>query len=166
MDSKKRSNSNQSKHWSRYSKHFNDESNDEDDDIDNDSEDDEIPSTLQESPDESDAKFGRQWTSKEPSKRKISSANILRQQNGVGRPVAGIQTVKEAFQVLIRQAMVLILVKGTNRRVHLILEQWNKKNSDKEYQWRDTDLEEMWAFIGLLLLAGVHRSKNESFNGL
>ena len=213
MDSKKRSDSNQSKHWSRYSKHSSDESNDEDDDADNDSEDDEIPSTLQDSSDESDdgvvekdsddesdastvetesnsddepprrrakrqpqveqspvqiftAKSGRQWTSKEPPKRKIPSANILRQQNGVGRPATGIQTIKEAFQVLITQEMVLLLVKETNRRAHLILEQWNKNNSGKEYQWRDTNLEEMWAFIGLLLLAGVHRAKNETLDEL
>ena len=54
MDSKKRSDSNQSKYWLRYSEHFNDESNDEGDDVDNDSEDAEIPSTVQDSSDESD----------------------------------------------------------------------------------------------------------------
>ena len=58
MDSKKRSDSNQSKYWLRYSKHFNDESNDEDDDVDNDSEDAEIPSSLQESSDKSDDESG------------------------------------------------------------------------------------------------------------
>ena len=213
MDSKKRSDSNQSKYWLRYSEHFNDESNDEDDDVDNDSEDVEIPSTLQDSSDESDdgvvekdsgdesdastvesgsisddepprrrakrqpqveqspvqiftAKSGWQWTSREPPKRKIPSADILRQRNGVGRSAAGIQSVKEAFQVLITQEMVLLLVEETNRRAHLIMKQWNKKNPAKEYHWKDTDLEEMWAFIGLLLLAGVHRAKNETLNEL
>ncbi|CAF1421667.1 unnamed protein product [Adineta ricciae] len=171
MSSKKPTDSNQQKHWTRHSKQFNNESNDEeddDDDVDDESEDVEMPSTLQDSSNESDdgvvvkdsgdesaastdetgsdsddepprrrakrqpqvepspvqiytAKSGRQWTSKEPPKRKIPSANILRQQNSVGRPAVDVQTVKEAFQVLITKEMVLLLVNETNRRAHLIL---------------------------------------------
>ena len=72
------------------------------------------------------ARSGRQWTSEEPPKRKVSVASILRQRNGIGRATMGIQTVQEAFQLLITQEMVLILVKETNQRTHLIMEQWNK----------------------------------------
>ena len=39
-----------------------------------------------------------------------------------------------------------------------------KKTLIKKSQWRDTDLEEMLAFIGLLLLAGVYRAKNETLD--
>ncbi|CAF3420181.1 unnamed protein product [Rotaria sp. Silwood2] len=109
---------------------------------------------------------GRQWTSKEPPKKKVPIANILRQRTGVGRPAADIQTLKEAFQLLIIQEMILLLVKETNRRAHLFLERWSEENSVEKSQWRDTDLEEMWAFIGLLLLAGVHRAKNETLDEL
>ncbi len=112
------------------------------------------------------ARSGRQWTTEEPPKRKVPVTNILRQRNGIGRPAVGIQTVKEAFQLLITQEMVLLLVKETNRRAHLIMEQWNKQNPGKEHQWKETDSEEIWAFIGLLILAGVHRAKNESLNEL
>ncbi|CAF1049694.1 unnamed protein product [Rotaria sordida] len=112
------------------------------------------------------SKSGRQWTSKEPHKKKVPIANILRQRTGVGRPAADIQTLKEAFQLLITQEMVLLLVKETNRRAHLLLERWSEENPDEKSQWRDTDLEEMWAFIGLLLLAGVHRAKNETLDEL
>ena len=48
----------------------------------------------------------------------------------------------------------------------MIIEQWNKQNTGKEYQWKDTHSEEMWAFIGLLILAGVHRAKNETLDEL
>ncbi|CAF1645353.1 unnamed protein product [Adineta ricciae] len=55
MSSKKTTDSNQQKHWTRHSKQFNNESNDEeDDDVDDESEDVEMPSTLQDSSHESD----------------------------------------------------------------------------------------------------------------
>jgi hypothetical protein len=112
------------------------------------------------------SKSGRQWTSKEAPKRKVPAANILRQRTGIGRPAADIQTLKEAFQLMITQEMVHLLVEETNRRAHLLLKRWSEANPGKKSQWRDTDLEEMWAFIGLLLLAGVHRAKNETLDEL
>ncbi|CAF1518617.1 unnamed protein product [Rotaria sordida] len=213
MGKRKRSNFNQCKYWLEDSEHFDDKSSDEDTNVNHDSEDAEIPSTLQDTSDESDdgmvekdsgdesdensidtesmsdeesprrraklksqvkptpvkifsSKSCRQWTSKEPPKKKVPIANILRQRTGVGRPAADIQTLKEAFQLLITQEMVLLLIKETNRRAHLLLERWSEENPNEKSQWRDTDLEEMWAFIGLLLLAGVHRAKNETLDEL
>ncbi len=213
MGKRKRSNFNQSKYWLEDSEHFYDKSSDEDTNVNHDSEDAEIPSTLQDTSNESDdgmvekdsgdesdensvetesindeepprrrakrkpqvkptpvkifsSKSGRQWTSKEPPKRKVPATNILRQRTGIGRPAADIQTLKEAFRLLITQEMVLLLVKETNRRAHLLLERWSEENPDKKSQWRDTKLEEMWAFIELLLLAGVHRAKNETLDEL
>ncbi|CAF4203712.1 unnamed protein product, partial [Rotaria sordida] len=152
MGKRKRSNFNQCKYWLEDSEHFDDKSSDEDTNVNHDSEDAEIPSTLQDTSDESDdgmvekdsgdesdensidtesmsdeesprrraklksqvkptpvkifsSKSCRQWTSKEPPKKKVPIANILRQRTGVGRPAADIQTLKEAFQLLITQEM-------------------------------------------------------------
>ena len=69
------------------------------------------------------ARSGRQWTTEEPARRKVPLANILRQRNGIGRIAAGIQTVKEAFQLIMTQEMILLLVRETNRRAHVIMEQ-------------------------------------------
>jgi hypothetical protein len=112
------------------------------------------------------ARSGRQWTTEEPPKRKTPLANIFRQRHGIGRAATGIQTVKEAFQLLITQEIILLLVQETNRRAYLIMSQWNKQNPGKESQWKETDCDEIWAFIGLLILAGVHRAKNESVDEL
>ncbi|CAF1078567.1 unnamed protein product [Rotaria sordida] len=108
----------------------------------------------------------RQWTTEEPPKRKVAQANITKQRSGAGRPATNIQTVKEAFQLLITQGMTLLLVRGINRRAHLVIKQWNDQNPGKEHQWKETDSEEIWAFIGILILAGVHRSKNEDLDDL
>jgi hypothetical protein len=180
MGKRKRSNFNESKYWLEDSEHFDDKSSDEDINVNHGSADVEIPSTLQDTSDESDdgmveknsgdksdensvetesisdeeplrhrakrkprvkptpvkifsSKSGRQWTSKEPPERKVPAANILRQRTGIiGRPAADIQTLKEAFQLLITQQMVLLLVKETNRRAHLVFERWSEENPDKK----------------------------------
>ena len=111
-------------------------------------------------------KSGRQWTTSEPPKRKIPQANILRQRRGIGPPAASIQMLKDAFQLLITQEMVLVIVKETNRRGGKNIAEWNEQNPDKKYQWKETDSDEIWAFIGLLILGGVHRSKNENLSEL
>ncbi|CAF3896861.1 unnamed protein product [Rotaria sordida] len=109
---------------------------------------------------------GRQWTTEKPPKRKVAQANITKQRSGVGRPATNIQIVKEAFQLLIMQEMTLLLIRETNRRAHLVIRQWNDQNPGKEHQWKETDSEEIWGFIGILILAGVYRSKNEDLYDL
>ena len=112
------------------------------------------------------ARSGRRWTTEEPAKRKLPLANIIRQRNGIGRQAAHIQTVKEAFQLFMTPDMIYLLVRETNRHARLVMKQWNDKNPGKERQWSETDGDEILAFIGLLTLAGVHRSKNEDLNDL
>ncbi|CAF3960115.1 unnamed protein product, partial [Rotaria sp. Silwood2] len=56
------------------------------------------------------ARSERQWTTEEPAKQKVPSANILRQQNSIERPATSIQTVKDVFQLLMTQEMVLLLL--------------------------------------------------------
>ena len=46
------------------------------------------------------SKCGPQWNKATALQRKIPQANILRQQTGVGRRAAGMQTEKDAFQLL------------------------------------------------------------------
>ena len=76
------------------------------------------------------------------------------------------QTVKDAFQLLFTEEMTLIIVTETNRRARKAAEAWNEQNPDRKWQWKDTDSEEILAFIGLLILAGVQRSQNENLNEL
>ena len=109
---------------------------------------------------------GRQWATEEPPKGKVAQANIVKERTGVGRPVANIQTVKEAFQLLLSQDMTFLLVRETNRRAHLVIRQWNDQNPGKEHQWKETDCDEMLAFIEILVLASVHRSKNENLDDI
>ena len=112
------------------------------------------------------ARSGRQWTTTEPQKYKVPSANILRQKRGIGRPATGIQTVQEAFDLMITPEMIALLVRETNRRASCTIRKCNDENRGKEQTWKGTHVEEIRAFIGLLILAGVYRWKNKKLSEL
>ena len=57
---------------------------------------------------------GRRWTTHEPPKRKLPSANIVRQLNDIARQATTIQTIKEAFQLMMSPTMINIIVTETN----------------------------------------------------
>ena len=111
-------------------------------------------------------KASRQWSISEPPKRKIPQPNLLREQHGIGRPAARMQTINDAFQLLFTQETIDIIVTQTNRRARLTTVTWNEQNPNKKWQWKDTISQEIWAFIGLLVLGGVQRSQNENLNEL
>ena len=62
----------------------------------------------------------RRWTTQEPPKRKLPSANIFPQLNGIARQATTIQTIKEAFQLMITPNMINIIVTETNRYGNLV----------------------------------------------
>ncbi|CAF4635642.1 unnamed protein product, partial [Didymodactylos carnosus] len=78
------------------------------------------------------SKSGRRWGKSEPPKRKIPQANILRQLHGVGPSAVRMQTVKDAFQLLFTEEMILIVVTETNRSARKAAEAWNEQNPDKK----------------------------------
>ncbi|CAF4896057.1 unnamed protein product [Rotaria socialis] len=177
MKSNKRSDPNQSTHWHELTENIEEDARDEDNAVTDDPENSEIPNGLENSSEESDegsiendsgdesdtsyaetehtsdeepplegsevkifsTRSGRQWTAEEPPKRKLSLASIIKQRIGVERLTTTIETVKDAFQCLITKDRILLL---------------------------ETDSNEIWAFIGILILAGVHRSKNADLNDL
>ena len=112
------------------------------------------------------SKSGQRWSTSEPPKRKTPQANILRQRQGIGRPAAAIQEVKQAFRLFITEEIVLIIVKQTNERARKTISDWMEQNPGKTWKWKETNADEIWAFIGLLILGGVQRSQNEDLNEL
>ena len=84
----------------------------------------------------------------------------------VGRPAAGIQTEKDAFQLLFTEEMISIIVRETNKRARVVATAWNEQHPNKKWQWEETCSEEIWAFIGLLMIGGFQRSRNEHLDEL
>ena len=78
------------------------------------------------------SKSGRQWNKSPPPQRKIPQVNILRQRSGVGRPADGIQTEKDAFQLLFTEEMISIIVRETNKHARIVVTSWNERNPNKK----------------------------------
>ncbi|CAF2071974.1 unnamed protein product [Rotaria magnacalcarata] len=170
MPSDKQSYPNQQKHWYECTDSFDEESDDGDEELDD-------AATEQSSGDESVTNYvvtespsleksPKRRSRPETSHTKITIGKHFRQRHGIGRQAVDIQTVKAAFQLFMTPNMIHLLARETNLCAHLVMSQWNDRNPDIEKQCSETDADEMLAFIELLILAGVHLSKNEDFNDL
>ncbi|KRZ01763.1 PiggyBac transposable element-derived protein 4 [Trichinella zimbabwensis] len=70
------------------------------------------------------------------------------------------------FKLLITPAMVNVVVQNTNKKAEKVYREWNKKHPDALKLWKPTHEEEMYAFIGLLLISDVYKSSDESVSEL
>nr|XP_047129659.1 piggyBac transposable element-derived protein 4-like [Hydra vulgaris] len=84
--------------------------------------------------------------------------NIIRQPTGPTRFAAQVcgQSVDTAFKLFITPEMIRIIVNCTNAEAHRI----------RLEGWVDTTVNELYEFIGVLLLAGVFHCKNQSIKEL
>jgi hypothetical protein len=88
-----------------------------------------------------------------PSTQQTLRHNVIREQQGLTSlaSVCG-ESPFSSLKLFITHEITSHIVKCTNIEGQQIFEQ----------QWKDTNIDEMYAFIGLLLLAGVYRCKNSS----
>ncbi len=103
-----------------------------------------------------------------PPTTRTPQANILVNNAGIARPANAIQTIADSYELFITPEIITIIATETNRRAVKVYTEWNNSHPDQQQarEWKGTDSIEIKAFIGLLLLAGVHRSKNESLTEL
>ncbi|KRX26647.1 PiggyBac transposable element-derived protein 4 [Trichinella nelsoni] len=111
-------------------------------------------------------KSGRVWTTSVPSATQTRSHNIVREMSAVLRTASGIQCPGDAIKLLITPAMVNVIVQNTNKKAEKVRKEWNEKHPDAPKMWKPTDEEEIYAFIGLLLISGVFKSSDESVSDL
>lgn len=112
------------------------------------------------------ARNGRIWNTVPPTVTRAPQANILRENMQCTRESRNIQTILDMFKLLITRQIVEIIVQETNRKAKFITEEWNVAHPENIRQWQECDNIEIYAFMGLLLLAGVYRSMNESLQEL
>nr|XP_033472352.1 piggyBac transposable element-derived protein 4-like [Epinephelus lanceolatus]XP_033472354.1 piggyBac transposable element-derived protein 4-like [Epinephelus lanceolatus] len=66
-----------------------------------------------------------------------------------------ISSPKTSFELFITEEIIQLILKNTNLQ-----------GRRTAAEWKDVDVEELWAFIGLLILAGVYRSRDEATQSL
>lgn len=112
-------------------------------------------------------KDGTQWTDPCPTQRQTISRNILRGKGGAPS-FNRLYTARDIFQSIISPEMCILILKCTNQKGRKVTDEWNKKTATK-YQPPNRPTtkfisfteEELHAFFGILIAAGVHRSNKE-----
>lgn len=112
------------------------------------------------------ARDGTQWQPTPPVCQQIRSHNIIRTRSGPLRmteSMTGMQCFKSYFTI----EMVDIIVRHTNKKANSTYDAYNAANPTKrQLKWRDTTVAEIYAFIGMLIMAGANHSNDENARDL
>lgn len=112
------------------------------------------------------ARSGRVWDGRAPNIGRARAANLVRQQRRLQPRAREIQNPLNAFRLFLSEQIVDIIVRETNRKARAVHAEWNLAHPEEQKEWTETNDVEMEAFIGLLLLAGMFKSMNESLDEL
>ncbi|XP_049308682.1 piggyBac transposable element-derived protein 4-like [Bactrocera dorsalis] len=107
------------------------------------------------------SKDGRMWNSNPPPPGRPRCHNVTTfTRKG---PLRGASPSHKAlFKLLLSPEIVSIIVRETNRKAVEAFRLWNEKHpSNKQRSWVMTDEDEMYAFFGMLLIAGVFHSNSQ-----
>ncbi|KRZ69647.1 hypothetical protein T10_11576, partial [Trichinella papuae] len=104
-------------------------------------------------------KSGHVWTTAVPSATQTRSHSVVCEMSAV------LRIASDAFKLFITPAMVNLIAQKTNKKAEQVHGEWNEKHPNAIRSWKAID-EEVYAFIGLLLIAGVYKSSDESVSEL
>lgn len=107
------------------------------------------------------ANDGTVWKQMPPPATRVQSQNIFRQKCG---PVLSTKnlSVADTFKCIFSEVMVDVIIRATNRKAEQIFDKWNAENADKCAKiWTRLTPKEFYAYLGILVTMGVHRSNYE-----
>ena len=103
------------------------------------------------------AKDGTIWNKEPPFHHQTPSYNIIRERNGPHRSTQML-SIRDTFNVIFSNEIVDIIVRHTNRKATAVYEKFNSDNPTKWKTWKSLTTEQLSAFIGILITAGVNNS--------
>ncbi|XP_071052904.1 uncharacterized protein [Onthophagus taurus] len=97
------------------------------------------------------------WSKTPPQVRQTPSHNVLRQRSGPHRSTERL-SVRDTFKTIITVEMVDLIVCYTNNKATKVYNNYNGNNPDSQRLWKPITIQEMYAFIGVLISSGVNNS--------
>ena len=110
-------------------------------------------------------KNGTIWQKQPPVTARRQTQDIIRLAPGITSAV-NFTSTKQAFSSFITEVMIDLLVMDTDREARRKIDEWNLEHPDLQRTWIPVDDTEITAFIGLNLLAGLHKSNHEPISTL
>jgi len=114
------------------------------------------------------AKSGHIWSASPIRRQQCKRApkNIVRFENGVKGAAKNVASLLDSFKLFIDDNILEVVVQETNKEGSRTYDEWNREHPDQLKTFRPTNLQDMLAYIGLLLLRGVYRSPGEPLRHL
>lgn len=108
-------------------------------------------------------KYKRKWRASPPNVTRVRDFQILRERQGISAETAvNINTHLSAFKKLVPETLINVIVAETNRKAR----HFYTINSNPARIWYDTNSNEIYALIGILIYAGVHKNWDERLDEL
>jgi len=99
------------------------------------------------------------WKRECPSQHRYANQNILIEDRGVPEEIQ-FRSIAEAFKIFIDEELVRHILVYTNLHANDI------KTTSSRYRWNELSAEEFYAFLGLAILAGVQKARNQRLSEL
>ena len=111
-------------------------------------------------------KSGRVWSIEPPAPRRRAPQKIIQQRPGT-KPNSRKETIAETFSLFLTPAIKRTIIKHTNEEGALVYARWNEKHTEERHkEFKELDLVELNALIGVLILRGVFAGRNENIYNL
>lgn len=103
------------------------------------------------------------WNKNQPPPRRSLLHNIFTEQRSFGpnKTISSAETAIQLFKRYITPEMCSIIVRETNRKAAQSYQDWNNKYPGSKQVWKILNENELYAYIGILIFAGVSRSNCE-----
>lgn len=115
------------------------------------------------------SKSGMEWSKKPYRRGRRGAHNILTVAPGLTNNSENIASVEDPFKLFLSESIMNIICEWTNVKGREVVEEYNQKCDPEEQNmrtWKDTNNEEMYAFIAILIAAGKIHSNQSSISEL
>lgn len=105
------------------------------------------------------------WNKNPDTENRTGVRNILRQVSGPHRSTEML-SIAETFKKFFTPDMISLMIRYTNIKASQVFAVHNNLHPEKRHEWKPVTEQEMYAFVGLLLFAGVTSSNGDDLKDL
>ena len=107
------------------------------------------------------SRSGKIWHDVAPTCRRRGPQDIVRGRSGLTAAGKSVESVADSFRIFITAELVQLTAQHTNEEGERMYAEYNKKHPTNQKKYHPFDEDELYACIGLLILAGVLKGKHE-----
>lgn len=109
-------------------------------------------------------KSDKQWQKVALPLNKIPVSHLVREREGITvRTRDAIKTKLDAFKMILPEVLIPIIVRATNKKARRFYDEARRANPNQHPRpWHDTNVDEIYGIIAILIFCGAHKQSNEN----